>query len=141
MSAANVKHLPSILCIDDDPDSLNYLKTVLTPLSRAVLLARDVKDGLRIAQANVPDLIILDIRMPGLNGYQVLNELKKRNLDSVPVIILTADGSTENLLRGYREGCVYFISKPINRLYLANIIQYLFAELTQEEKQKLELQL
>jgi two-component system cell cycle response regulator DivK len=104
-----------ILYIEDNYESRLLVKRVLTAEDHVLLEAADGAEGLRIAEAERPDLILVDINMPDMDGYQVTACLRKiPALSKVPIVALTA-----NVLRGDRErslaaGCDGYIQKPLD---------------------------
>jgi len=111
-----------ILIIEDNADVREYIRGALEP-HYAVEEARDGEDGLRQAGEMVPDLIICDIMMPGLDGYDVCRRLKKDvNTSHIPVILLTAKAGEENIIEGLETGADDYITKPFNtKILLARI--------------------
>jgi two-component system KDP operon response regulator KdpE len=107
----------TILLIDDDPTLLDLLGEHLEASGYSVVTAEDGTAGLKIAADASPDLIVLDIMMPGLAGWEVCERLRARS--KVPIILLTAKGEELDKLRGFRLGVDDFVTKPFS-----------FAELT-----------
>ncbi|MNQ43950.1 Response regulator PleD [compost metagenome] len=104
----------TLLAIDDDPQSLIVLSKTLTS-EYEVLLAKHSEQGIALARSACPDLIILDIMMPGMDGFQVLSELKRHPATtSIPVIFLTSRSSVEDERLGLLLGAVDYIAKPIS---------------------------
>eukprot|EP01034_Spumella_vulgaris_P040575 gene40575-50191_t len=102
-----------ILVVEDTPASLQLLSKLLTDAGYRVREAPNGELALWSAQAQAPELVLLDIRMPGIDGYEVCSRLKKMpGLDEVPVIFLSAHSDTDDKLRGFQVGGVDFISKP-----------------------------
>jgi len=102
-----------ILVVEDTPASLQLLSKLLTDAGYRVREAPNGELALWSAQAQAPELVLLDIRMPGIDGYEVCRRLKKMpGLDEVPVIFLSAHSDTDDKLRGFQAGGVDFISKP-----------------------------
>ena len=102
-----------ILIIEDTLASLQLLASLLGEAGYAVRTAQDGELGLLSAQARAPDLILLDIRMPGMNGFEVCRRLKADpNTASVPVIFLTALQDAQDKVQGLRLGAVDYITKP-----------------------------
>ncbi|KQX01984.1 hypothetical protein ASC94_05270 [Massilia sp. Root418] len=102
-----------ILVVEDTPASLQLLSKLLTDAGYRVREAPNGELALWSAQAQAPELVLLDIRMPGIDGYEVCSRLKQMpGLDEVPVIFLSAHSDTDDKLRGFRVGGVDFISKP-----------------------------
>ncbi len=106
-----------ILVVEDTPESLRLLSSLLTKAGYRVREAPDGELALWSAQSHPPELILLDVRMPGMDGYQVCRELKRiEALCDVPVIFLSAFGDTDDKLRGFEAGGVDFIAKPYDFL-------------------------
>jgi len=106
--------LQTILIVDDSPENLTVLSELLQPLYR-VRVATSGRKALRIAgTAPCPDLIMLDVMMPGMDGYQVFEHLRADpSTQDIPVIFVTAMDSTEAELHGLDVGAVDYITKPI----------------------------
>src|SRR3954468_11363779 len=102
-----------IVIIDDTPANLHFLHTTLAAHGYTVHPAPDGELALQFVQRTLPDLILLDIMMPGLDGYQVCEQLKgsERTRD-IPVIFMTALSDTEEKVSGLRLGVVDYITKP-----------------------------
>ena len=112
-----------VLAVDDDPMIRGLLREILTAQGFEVTLAENGPAGLEAL--NQPELkeglslIILDVVMPGLNGLEVLTRVKEGNLaPSIPVIMLTGEARTEDILDGYNRGADYYITKPFTRQQL-----------------------
>ncbi|WP_228896223.1 sensor histidine kinase [Pseudoduganella aquatica] len=104
-----------ILVVEDTPASLQLLSKLLTDAGYRVREAPNGELALWSAQAQAPELVLLDIRMPGIDGYEVCSRLKQMpGLDEVPVIFLSAHSDTDDKLRGFQVGGVDFISKPFH---------------------------
>ena len=115
MDSPDLNLRATILVVDDTPDNLTLMSSLLKETYK-VKVANGGEKALRIAQVDhPPDLILLDIMMPGMDGYQVLEQLKNdpRTRD-VPVIFLTAKSDTEDERRGLELGAVDYITKPIS---------------------------
>lgn len=109
----------SILIIDDSPEALDLARVRLKPEGLSILTATNGDDGLSMAIANLPDLILLDLHMPGKDGFQVLSELRNHaSLSHVPVIILSAEDDVKTMVRGLDLGAVDFVRKPFNAFEL-----------------------
>lgn len=102
-----------VLVVEDTPASLELLSALLTGAGYSARLARDGKMALLSAQAKPPELILLDVRMPGMDGYEVCRRLKAdpRTRD-VPVIFLSALRETEDKVRAFQLGAVDYVAKP-----------------------------
>ena len=104
---------PRILIVDDTPASLSLLANVLEPRGYEILTASNGKDALLVAGRAVPDLILLDVVMPGHDGYSVCRMLKQEpETANVPVIFITSKNDVTSILNGFRVGAVDYIAKP-----------------------------
>jgi DNA-binding response OmpR family regulator len=106
-----VKHF-RILVVDDEERIVHFLTTKLKASGYEVLTAGDGVSGLEQVQAQEPDLIVLDLLMPKMNGLEMLKEL--RSFSSVPVIILTAKGADADRIKGLQLGADDYLPKPFN---------------------------
>ena len=102
-----------VLVVEDTPASLKLLSDLLIAAGYQVRQAPDGELALWSAQARPPDLILLDIRMPGIDGFEVCQRLKQSpQLRDIPVIFLSAQYDMDDKMRGFRAGAVDFIAKP-----------------------------
>ena len=117
----------TILIIDDEPVQLRAIVAKLTSLGFETLIARDGPDGLAKAGRGSPDLILLDILMPGWDGYETCRRLKATPATrAIPVIFLSALCDTAQKLEGFEAGCVDYITKPFDqREVLARVSAHL----------------
>ncbi|WP_299790400.1 two-component system response regulator [uncultured Shewanella sp.] len=103
-----------ILLVDDEPNNLNVLKQVLKDQYQLIFATNGDKT-LEVAVKHEPDLILLDIMMPGMNGYEVCERLKAYPAtDKIPVIFVTAMNEVEDEAKGFDVGAVDYIQKPIS---------------------------
>jgi DNA-binding response OmpR family regulator len=111
-----------VLLIDDDPTLLRFLGEYLI-LNHDVeaLAATNGPDGLKLAYREHPDLVVLDVMMPGMDGWEVCARM--RELADVPIILLTAKSTEEDKLRGFRLGVDDYVTKPFSFAELAARIQ------------------
>ena len=112
-----------VLVVEDEPDLRRTLDKVLTVAGFAVLLAADGRTGLRAVHAEKPDALVLDIGLPGLDGWQVLARV--RDLSDVPVLLLTAHGAEAEKVRGLRAGADDYLTKPFGNAELVARVQAL----------------
>jgi two-component system sensor histidine kinase/response regulator len=102
-----------ILVVDDQPANLRVVRALLTRHGHEVLTATNGEEALAIAAEQVPDLMLLDMMMPGMDGFALLGEIKQRvELLRVPVVFLTAAQDRELLLRAFDAGAVDYVTKP-----------------------------
>jgi len=112
-----------ILVIEDDKDIALGIRIVLTRSGFDVASSGDGKQGLRVFHTSRPDLVVLDIGLPGLNGWQVLERI--RDLSDVPVLILTAHGNEADKVRGLHSGADDYLTKPFGNQELAARVEAL----------------
>jgi DNA-binding response OmpR family regulator len=99
-----------ILVVEDDPAIARILSRLLTRLGSAVVHAADGSEGVGAFDRETPDLVVLDLGLPGLDGWEVLRHI--RSSSSVPVVIVTSDVHSHD--RSLDEGANAFLSKPFN---------------------------
>ena len=115
------RSVPLILCIDDDADARSLLHYLLKPGGYEVLTAGEGRQGIQLATANQPDVILLDVKMPGLNGYEVCLQLQKDPVTAyIPVVFLTACKSEPDKKKAFAAGAADFLTKPF---YLSSLLQ------------------
>ena len=104
-----------ILVIDDSKLILHVAKTILSKQGHQVLLAEEGKSGLREAATEHPDLILLDLILPGMDGYEVCQQIKKGDATSeIPVIMLTSKSEAADKVRGLEMGASDYVTKPFD---------------------------
>jgi CheY-like chemotaxis protein len=119
----------TIMVVDDNPDIITIVKTILEGRGYTVFSASSGPELLSILPNHKPDLIILDIMMPEMDGLEVLTRLKaKTETATTPVILLTAKVQYEDVLGGYKLGADYYITKPFTSTQLVNGINLLLGE-------------
>ncbi len=103
------------LVVDDDRLLLRLIELNLTKTGMKTLLADNGMDALRMASAEKPDVILLDIMMPSMDGYEVMRRLKAdENTRDIPIVMLTAKSSQSDIRRCEEMGAVAYITKPFN---------------------------
>lgn len=106
---------PNVLIVDDTEENLRLLSNHLYNKGINVIIAKDGKTALEIVNTKPPDLILLDIVMPGINGFKVCQELKKNTkTKNIPIIFLTAKTEINDIVKGFSIGDVDYITKPFN---------------------------
>ena len=106
-----------ILCIEDNPDNMTLLKRVLESRGYSLVEARNGLDALAKAEYEEIDLVLLDINLPDIDGYEVARRLRanpKPNLATVPIIAITANALKGDAEKALNAGCNLYMSKPIN---------------------------
>jgi two-component system, OmpR family, alkaline phosphatase synthesis response regulator PhoP len=115
----------SVLIVEDDPALLRGLKDNFASHGYRVRTATDGRGGLEAALADPPDLIVLDIMLPLVNGYDVCRQLRERGLE-MPILMLTAKGQEDDIIRGLELGADDYITKPFSiRQLLARAAAFL----------------
>ncbi|MFC1708393.1 response regulator, partial [Planctomycetota bacterium] len=110
------RNAPLVLIVDDNPRNLQVLGPTLREQRYDLTAATDGETALRIAHEAEPDLILLDIMMPGMDGYTVCERLKASPTTAeIPVIFLTARTDTDSLVKGFELGAVDYVTKPFQR--------------------------
>jgi DNA-binding NtrC family response regulator len=112
----------TILVADDDPYIQEALQDRLETLGYRVSLAADGQQALEFLEHQGPQLILLDIEMPGMKGLDVLKEIRRREMD-IPVIMITAYGSIDLAVQAMREGAYDFITKPFDPGHVALVVE------------------
>ncbi len=103
----------SILLVEDDEDSRSMISIVLETKGFAVVTAANGLEALERLKEQTPALVLLDIMMPEMNGYDVLVHMKQRpETQNIPVIMVTAKGEGADIITGYQYGADYYIPKP-----------------------------
>ena len=116
----------SVLIVDDIPINVTLIEKMLKPFHFVIEKANDGQTALDIVADNKPDLILLDLMMPGMNGYDVIKQLRaKEETQQLPIIVISALNSNEDVVKGYDLGANDFLTKPIimNRLHTSVITQ------------------
>src|SRR5580693_10763421 len=112
-----------VLVVEDDKDISLGIRTVLSRNGFDVMSSADGKDGLRVFHDSRPDLVVLDIGLPMLDGWAVLERI--RDLSDVPVLILTAYGTEADKVRGLHGGADDYLTKPFGNRELAARVEAL----------------
>jgi len=103
----------TILVVDDTRLNVQIIKCDLEDEGYNILSSENGKDALKIAEAENPDLILLDIMMPGMDGFEVCKILKEKdNTKDIPIIFLTARNEPEDVVKGFQLGAVDYLRKP-----------------------------
>jgi two-component system, cell cycle response regulator DivK len=107
----------NILYIEDNPDNMRLVQRALESRGYRLLQAKNGLDGVSVAENEQVDLILLDINLPDIDGYEVARRLRssnKRQLSSTPIIAVTANALKGDAERALEAGCDVYMSKPIN---------------------------
>lgn len=121
---------PKILLVDDNPIILEIEKSVLKVEDYDIDTASDGEEALEKVKLFQPDLILLDIMMPQMDGYQVARRLKDdQTTQHIPVIMVTAKRRPEDMNEGYLEGAAGYITKPFKSEELLKVVKILLSNM------------
>ncbi|GAB2653793.1 response regulator [Arenimonas aestuarii] len=117
-----------ILIVDDSPSQLMGMKRIVEKLGHEALTAEDGAAGVEAAKANVPDLILMDVVMPNLNGFQATRAISKESSTAhIPIVLVTTKDQETDKVWGMRQGAKAYITKPFNEAQLIEVINSLLA--------------
>lgn len=116
-----------ILVIEDQEDNRRIMRDLLTSVGYELIEAVNGEDGVKAAAAHVPDLILMDIQLPGIDGYETTRQIKaKPELKHIPIIAVTSYALSGDDVKAYEAGCNGYVAKPFSpRALLAKIREYL----------------
>ncbi|MCC6500052.1 MAG: response regulator [Anaerolineales bacterium] len=108
---------PTILCIEDHPDNLTLIRRIFRSERYNLLEANNGRQGISLAESNDTDLVLLDINLPDIDGYEVASRLRtsaKTALAQIPIIAVTANAMKGDHQKALEVGCTKYLAKPIN---------------------------
>lgn len=106
--------MPKVLIVDDSPTDTHVMRAALEKGGFEVLSAKDGESGLKIARESRPDAIIMDVVMPGVNGFQATRRLTRDpDTATIPVVIVTSKDQPTDKVWGMRQGAAAYLTKPI----------------------------
>jgi CheY-like chemotaxis protein/MinD-like ATPase involved in chromosome partitioning or flagellar assembly len=118
-----------ILVIDDDPETLKFLTLILSRLGYQIITAKDGIQALNLAHSEHPGLIVLDVMLPGLDGYEVARSLRRHPETALtPILMFTVKSLVEDKLAGYEAGVDIYLTKPVHPVELQANIKALLAQ-------------
>jgi len=119
---------PTVLVVDDETDVLLLCRVNLEFEGYQVTEASNGEDALRIAREDPPEVILLDVMMPKMDGWQVLRELKSdARTAGIPIVMLTAKTQDSDQIKGWTEGAAEYITKPFSPLALSQVVRGVMA--------------
>ncbi|HEX4852603.1 response regulator [Arenimonas sp.] len=117
-----------ILIVDDSPSQLMGMKRIVEKLGHEALTAEDGAAGVEAAKAHKPDLILMDVVMPNLNGFQATRAISKEATTAhIPIVLVTTKDQETDKVWGMRQGAKAYITKPFNENQLIDVINGLLA--------------
>jgi len=116
----------TILVVDDSPTEVHIFKKILERQGYRIIVAKDGREGVEVAVQSLPNLIIMDVVMPVLNGFQATRQLKNNDAtSSIPVIMVTTKDQQTDINWGMRQGANEYLVKPVAPAELLNKIRTL----------------
>ncbi len=124
-----------VLVIEDNLQTVKLVKFILEKNDYSTISAKDGKEGLRMARKRKPDLIILDLMLPEMDGYQVCEALKADpNTKDIPVLVLTALDTGPDFEKALEKKADWYITKPFEAQHLLRRVTYLIEKRREDEK-------
>jgi len=116
-----------ILVVEDEEDNRRIMRDLLTSVGYEIIEAVTGEEGVDAAATHVPDLILMDIQLPGLDGYEATRRIKTNpTLRHIPIIVVTSYALSGDDVKAFEAGCNAYISKPFSpRALLAKVREYL----------------
>lgn len=117
-----------ILIVDDSPSQLMGMKRIVEKLGHEALSAEDGAQGVEVAKANVPDLILMDVVMPNLNGFQATRAISKEATTAhIPIVLVTTKDQETDKVWGKRQGAKDYLTKPVDEETLLKTLNAVLA--------------
>ena len=119
---------PTLLCIEDHPDNMMLIRRIFRPDSYNLIAARNGVEGLSIVESQELDLILLDINLPDIDGYEITRRIRsssKAALTQIPIVAVTANAMKGDAQKAIAAGCTLYMSKPINIVELSEKVDAL----------------
>jgi len=122
-----------ILAVDDERHIVRLVQVNLERQGYQVVTAYDGKEALEKVEAEKPDLVVLDVMMPYMDGFEVLQNLRKNpNTRDIPVIMLTAKAQDADVFRGWQSGVDCYLTKPFNPMELIAFVKRIFKSMEED---------
>lgn len=129
-----------ILAVDDERHIVRLVQVNLERAGYEVVTAFDGKDALEKVEAEQPDLVVLDVMMPYMDGFEVLQNLRKNpSTRELPVIMLTAKAQDADVFRGWQSGVDCYLTKPFNPMELISFVKRIFKSLEEADDGRFDL--
>jgi len=116
MSKDVLKPIPTVLVVDDNPKNVQIIDLLLRELNYKIIIAVNGKSAIDLVERARPGLILMDVMMPGMDGFEACQIIKtKPEYENIPVIFLTALSEKVYIVKGFEAGGVDYITKPFNK--------------------------
>ncbi|MBE5314816.1 MAG: response regulator [Xanthomonadales bacterium] len=123
-----------VLIVDDSPSQLMGMKKIMEKLGHEVISAEDGAQGVEVAKRELPDLILMDVVMPNLNGFQATRSISKEPATAhIPIVLVTTKDQVTDKVWGLRQGAKAYLTKPVNEAALISLVRDLLAGITPEQ--------
>lgn len=123
-----------VLIVDDSPSQLMGMKKIMEKLGHEVISAEDGAQGVEVAKRELPDLILMDVVMPNLNGFQATRSISKEpSTAHIPIVLVTTKDQVTDKVWGLRQGAKAYLTKPVNEAALTSLVRDLLAGVTPEQ--------
>ena len=119
--------MKKVLLVDDEPNIIMSLEFLMKKNGYAVFIARDGREAIGLLDRHQPDVIILDIMMPEVDGYEVCSYIQNNSELNTKIILLTAKGTEKDIKKGYEAGADHYITKPFSTKHVVKTVQNLTA--------------
>lgn len=121
-------NMARILIVDDSPSQLLGIQRIVEKLGHEILTATDGAAGVEAAKAELPDLVLMDVVMPNLNGFQATRTLSRdASTKHIPVILVTTKDQDTDRMWGMRQGAKAYITKPFSEEELSEVLERVFS--------------
>ena len=116
--------MSKILVVDDSPTEIHQFKAMLEQMGHEVITAENGRDGVKMAIAEQPDVVLMDIVMPDMNGFQATRQIARgADTKHIPVIIVSSKNQETDKVWGQRQGAKGYITKPVDTNELVSVMQ------------------
>lgn len=123
-----------VLIVDDSPSQLMAMKKIMEKLGHEVISAEDGAQGVEVAKRELPDLILMDVVMPNLNGFQATRSISKEPATAhIPIVLVTTKDQVTDKVWGLRQGAKAYLTKPVNEAALVALVRDLLAGVTPDQ--------
>ena len=117
--------MKKVLIVDDEPNIIMSLEFLMKKSGYEVFIARNGAEAIKATDQHRPDIVILDIMMPHVDGYEVCQYIKQQTASATKVIFLTAKGKESDIAKGYEVGADFYMTKPFSTKRLVNKVNEL----------------